>query len=132
MRPACDAQRHRALPKGDESDHLESRKTAVSKGDKDEKDAEAQDALVLEDPRGRKLDPEDGYPTMDKYPPTPAALRKWMDAHKLSNKDVAKALRLSDGRVVRFWTSKKKPRAIPYPSWYTLRHKFGGTEAAEG
>ena len=62
---------------------------------------------------------------MKKYPPTPQELRQWMDSKGLSNKDVAKALRLSDGRVVRFWTSKKDPRPIPYPSWYTLRHKFG-------
>ena len=62
---------------------------------------------------------------MKKYPPTPQELREWMDNKGLSNKDVAKALRLSDGRVVRFWTSKKNPRPIPYPSWYTLRHKFG-------
>ena len=63
--------------------------------------------------------------SMKKYPPTSEELREWMDAKALSNKDVAKALRLSDGRVVRFWTSKKDPRPIPYPSWYTLRHKFG-------
>lgn len=62
---------------------------------------------------------------MRKYPPTSKDLREWMDSKGLSNKDVAKALRLSDGRVVRFWTSKKSPRPIPYPSWYTLRHKFG-------
>ena len=62
---------------------------------------------------------------MKKYPPTPQELRQWMDSKGLSNKDVAKALRLSDGRVVRFWTTKKDPRRIPYPSWYTLRHKFG-------
>ena len=62
---------------------------------------------------------------MKKYPPTSQELRAWMDSKGLSNKDVAKALRLSDGRVVRFWTSKKDPRPIPYPSWYTLRHKFG-------
>ena len=62
---------------------------------------------------------------MKKYPPTSKELREWMDSKGLSNKDVAKALRLSDGRVVRFWTSKKAPRPIPYPSWYTLRHKFG-------
>jgi len=62
---------------------------------------------------------------MKKYPPSPEELREWMDRKGLSNKDVAKALRLSDGRVVRFWTSKKDPRPIPYPSWYTLRHKFG-------
>ena len=60
-----------------------------------------------------------------KYPPTPEELREWMDKKGLSNKDVAKALRLSDGRVVRVWTSKKEPTQIPYPSWYTLRHKFG-------
>ena len=48
-----------------------------------------------------------------------------MDKKELSNKDVAKALRLSDGRVVRYWTAKKDARPIPYPSWYTLRHKFG-------
>ena len=63
--------------------------------------------------------------SMKKYPPTSEELREWMDAKALSNKDVAKALRLSDGRVVRFWTAKKDPRPIPYPSWYTLRHKFG-------
>lgn len=62
---------------------------------------------------------------MKKYPPTSEELRQWMNRKGLSNKDVAKALRLSDGRVVRFWTSKKDPRPIPYPSWYTLRHKFG-------
>jgi hypothetical protein len=62
---------------------------------------------------------------MKKYPPTPDEIREWMDRKGLSNKDVAKALHLSDGRVVRFWTSKKDPRPIPYPSWYTLRHKFG-------
>jgi hypothetical protein len=62
---------------------------------------------------------------MKKYPPTPEEIREWMDRKGLSNKDVAKALHLSDGRVVRFWTSKKDPRPIPYPSWYTLRHKFG-------
>jgi len=62
---------------------------------------------------------------MKKYPPTSLELREWMDSKGLSNKDVAKALRLSDGRVVRFWTSRKDPRPIPYPSWYTLRHKFG-------
>ena len=62
---------------------------------------------------------------MKKYPPTPEELRDWMNRKGLSNKEVAKALRLSDGRVVRFWTSKKDPRPIPYPSWYTLRHKFG-------
>ena len=48
-----------------------------------------------------------------------------MDRKGLSNQDVADALRLSDGRVVRFWTARKEPRTIPYPSWYTLRHKFG-------
>ena len=62
---------------------------------------------------------------MKKYPPTSKELREWMDSKGLSNKDVAKALRLSDGRVVRFWTSKKSPRPIPYPNWYTLRRKFG-------
>ena len=62
---------------------------------------------------------------MKKYPPTPEELRAWMDKKGLSNKDVAKALRLSDGRVVRNWTAKKEPRQIPYASWYTLRHKFG-------
>ena len=61
---------------------------------------------------------------MKKYPPTAKELRDWMDQKGLSNKDVAKALRLSDGRVVRFWTAKKDARPIPYPSWYTLRHKF--------
>ena len=54
---------------------------------------------------------------MRKYPPTSKELREWMDEKGLSNKDVAKALRLSDGRVVRFWTAKKDPRPIPYPSW---------------
>lgn len=62
---------------------------------------------------------------MKNYPPTAKELRQWMDKKELSNKDVAKALRLSDGRVVRFWTQKESPRQIPYPSWYTLRHKFG-------
>lgn len=61
---------------------------------------------------------------MKKYPPTSKELRDWMDEKGLSNKDVAKALRLSDGRVVRFWTAKKAPRPIPYASWFTLRHKF--------
>ena len=61
---------------------------------------------------------------MADWPPTARDLRAWMDVKGLSNKDVAKALRLSDGRVVRFWTAKKNPRKIPYPSWYTLRHKF--------
>jgi hypothetical protein len=61
---------------------------------------------------------------MADWPPTARDLRAWMDVQGLSNKDVAKALRLSDGRVVRFWTAKKNPRKIPYPSWYTLRHKF--------
>ena len=37
---------------------------------------------------------------MKKYPPTAAELREWMDRKDLSNKDVAKALRLSDGRGV--------------------------------
>ena len=67
---------------------------------------------------------------MKKYPPTSKELREWMDEKGLSNKDVAKALRLSDGRVVRFWTAKKDPRPIPYPSWYTLRHKFRKRPAA--
>jgi hypothetical protein len=61
---------------------------------------------------------------MEEWPPTAKDLRAWMDVKGLSNKDVAKALKLSDGRVVRFWTAKKSPRKIPYPSWYTLRHKF--------
>lgn len=69
---------------------------------------------------------------MKKYPPTALELREWMDSKGLSNKDVAKALRLSDGRVVRFWTSKKRPRPIPYPSWYTLRHKFGKHNGGKG
>ena len=47
---------------------------------------------------------------MKKYPPTPQKLRPWMDSKGLSTKDAAKALRLSDGRVVRFWTFKKDPR----------------------
>lgn len=62
---------------------------------------------------------------MEEWPPSARDLRAWMDQQSLSNKDVAKALRLSDGRVVRFWTAKKNPRKIPYPSWYTLKHKFG-------
>ena len=62
---------------------------------------------------------------MKKHPPTPKELRDWMDSKGLSNTDVAKALRLSDGSMVRFWTSKKSPRPIPYPSWYTLRRTFG-------
>lgn len=61
---------------------------------------------------------------MEEWPPSAKDLRAWMDQKSLSNKDVAKALRLSDGRVVRFWTAKKNPRKIPYPSWYTLKHKF--------
>lgn len=61
---------------------------------------------------------------MSAWPPTARDLRAWMDTLGLSNKDVAKALKLSDGRVVRFWTAKKNPRRIPYPSWYTLKHKF--------
>ena len=62
---------------------------------------------------------------MKQYPPTAAEIRDWMDRKGLSNNEVADALRLSDGRVVRFWTAKKHSRQIPYPSWYTLRHKFG-------
>ena len=62
---------------------------------------------------------------MKKYPPSAEEIREWMDRKHLSNKDVAHALHLSDGRVVRFWTATKKTRPIPYPSWYTLRHKFG-------
>ena len=62
---------------------------------------------------------------MSDWPPRSRDLRAWMDLKGLSNKDVAKALKLSDGRVVRFWTAKKSPRKIPYPSWYTLKHKFG-------
>ena len=62
---------------------------------------------------------------MQNYPPTPEELRGWMDQKGLSHKQVAKALRLSDARAVRFWTSKKDPHPIPYPSWYTLRPKFG-------
>jgi DNA-directed RNA polymerase specialized sigma24 family protein len=65
------------------------------------------------------------------WPPTARDLRAWMDSQGLSNKDVAKALKLSDGRVVRFWTAKKNPRRIPYPSWYTLRHKFGDRPAED-
>ena len=61
---------------------------------------------------------------MADWPPSAKDLRAWMDHRSLSNKDVAKALRLSDGRVVRFWTAKKNPRKIPYTSWYTLKHKF--------
>ena len=52
---------------------------------------------------------------MKKYPPTPEELRDWMNRKGLSNKEVAKALRLSDGRVVRFWTSKKDPPAHSLP-----------------
>lgn len=63
---------------------------------------------------------------MSDWPPRARDLRAWMDLKGLSNKDVAKALKLSDGRVVRFWTAKKSPRKIPYPSWYTLKHKFDG------
>ena len=62
---------------------------------------------------------------MQTYPPSAEQIREWMDRKGLSNQDVAKALGLSDGRVVRFWTARKDPRTIPYPSWYTLRHKFG-------
>ena len=62
---------------------------------------------------------------MKEFPPSAAALRAWIKAKGLSSQDVADALRLSDGRVVRNWTSTKAPRPIPYPSWYTLRHKFG-------
>ena len=61
---------------------------------------------------------------MEAWPPTARDLRAWMDVLGISNKDVARALRLSDGRVVRFWTAKSDPRRIPYPSWYTLKHKF--------
>lgn len=68
---------------------------------------------------------------MSDWPPTARDLRAWMDTRGLSNKDVAKALKLSDGRVVRFWTAKKNPRRIPYPSWYTLRHKFGDAPAED-
>ena len=62
---------------------------------------------------------------MKKYPPTPQELRERMDREGLSNQDVAKALRLSDGCVVRICTSKKDSRPIPHPSWHTLRHKLG-------
>ena len=62
---------------------------------------------------------------MNDYPPSAQEIRNWMNRKGLSNQDVADALRLSDGRVVRFWTARKDPRTIPYPSWYTLRHKFG-------
>jgi DNA-directed RNA polymerase specialized sigma24 family protein len=68
--------------------------------------------------------PERAARAMAHWPPTARDLRAWMDQHGLSNKDVAKALKLSDGRVVRFWTAKKSPRRIPYPSWYTIKHKF--------
>ena len=62
---------------------------------------------------------------MQQYPPTAEEIRVWMDRKGLSNREVAEALHLSDGRVVRFWTARTDPRPIPYPSWYTLRHKFG-------
>ena len=65
---------------------------------------------------------------MADWPPSAKDLRAWMDHRSLSNKDVAKALRLSDGRVVRFWTAKKNPRKIPYTSWYTLKHKFADND----
>lgn len=87
-------------------------------------------ALDLEAPAPRDADDEKltkaerAERAMQDWPPTARDLRAWMDQRGLSNKDVARALRLSDGRVVRFWTAKKNPRKIPYPSWYTLRHKF--------
>lgn len=91
-------------------------------------------ALDLEAPAPREVDDEKltkaerAERAMLDWPPTARDLRAWMDQRGLSNKDVAKALRLSDGRVVRFWTAKKNPRKIPYPSWYTLRHKFSEEE----
>lgn len=82
-------------------------------------------AAPLPEAEDEKLDREArAARAMADWPPTARDLRAWMDVKGLSNKDVAKALRLSDGRVVRFWTAKKNPRKIPYPSWYTLRHKF--------
>jgi|GEM_PF-3902228 hypothetical protein len=61
---------------------------------------------------------------MKKYPSTPEELREWMERKGLSNKDVAKALRLPDARTFKDRVSRKDPRLIPYPNWYTLRHKF--------
>ena len=87
-------------------------------------------ALELSDPAPKaqeeeKLDKHGrAERAMAVWPPTARDLRAWMDVLGISNKDVAKALRLSDGRVVRFWTAKSDPRRIPYPSWYTLKHKF--------
>ena len=62
---------------------------------------------------------------MKKHPPPQRNCASGWTAKGLSNKDVAKALRLSDGRVVRFCTAKQEPRQIRYPSWYPLRHRFG-------
>ena len=99
--------------------------------DKDKK-AEQQLARALELNEAAPEESDEKLPKKDRalramadWPPSAKDLRSWMDQQALSNKDVAKALKLSDGRVVRFWTAKKNPRKIPYPSWYTLKHKFG-------
>lgn len=103
-------------------------KAAVS--DKDKQAERLAKALELDkaapEPSDDKLSKKErAVRAMEEWPPSAKDLRAWMDQKSLSNKDVAKALRLSDGRVVRFWTAKKNPRKIPYPSWYTLKHKFG-------
>lgn len=110
------------------------------KGKEKEREKERKDRLVraleLEAPAPRDDDDEKltkaerADRAMTHWPPTAGDLRAWMDQRGLSNKEVAKALRLSDGRVVRFWTAKKNPRKIPYPSWYTLRHKFASNGEA--
>ncbi|HSG89177.1 MAG TPA: hypothetical protein VLA56_08190, partial [Pseudomonadales bacterium] len=98
--------------------------------DKGKKERKLVLALELDSPAPREQDDEKlskkerAERAMSDWPPTARDFRAWMDLNGLSNKDVAKALKLSDGRVVRFWTAKKNPRKIPYPSWYTLRHKF--------
>lgn len=109
----------------------------TDKARKDRKDKLAK-ALELDTPAPRDADDEKlskkerAQRAMLDWPPTARDLRAWMDLKGLSNKDVAKALRLSDGRVVRFWTAKKNPRKIPYPSWYTLRHKFESDSSLGG
>ena len=102
--------------------------TAVS--DKDKQAQQLAKALDLAEaapdaPDAKLSKKERAVRAMAEWPPSAKDLRAWMDLKALSNKDVAKALKLSDGRVVRFWTAKKNPRKIPYPSWYTLKHKFG-------
>ena len=93
---------------------------------KDDPDLEASTDLPPGEDEDEKLTKrERAARAMADWPPRARDLRAWMDLKDLSNKDVAKALKLSDGRVVRFWTAKKNPRKIPYPSWYTLKHKFG-------